>query len=190
MPSVATVPTVDLGQPALGGRDAQPLQPVLAQRPQRLDVGEGEGQPAVPARDEVVDPHLADGQVQCAHRVQLGAAEVDLRDAARRVTASSAAPPSGNTLVTAIGLRSATASTTLRPSSVSNCSDSTTPCRASAVVSRLPTSMQQLAQRDPRDDVEHHAATADGEIAGREIGPVAQLLGRGVHGRLVCAEIV
>ena len=96
-------------------------------------------------------------------------------------TASSAAPLSGNTLVTAIGLRSATASTTLRPSSVSNCSDSTTPWRASAVVSRLPTSSRQFAERDPRHDVQHDTAAADRQVARRQVRPVAEFLGRGVH---------
>ena len=57
------------------------------------------------------------------------------------MTAANASPVSGNTLVTAIGFKSAIASTTLRSSSVSNCSDNTMPWRASAVVSRLPTSI-------------------------------------------------
>ncbi len=35
-------------------------------------------------RHQVLDPHVTDRQVQRAHRVELGAAEMDLRDARGR----------------------------------------------------------------------------------------------------------
>lgn len=113
------------------GGDLQAGEPVVTQGAELVDVGLRERESAVATILQMGDPQFTDGQVQITERTQLRAADMYLRDA-RRIGGD-------ERRVTAIGFRSLIASTTLRSSSVSNCSDRTMPWRASAVVSRLAT---------------------------------------------------
>ena len=52
-----------------------------------------------------------------------------------------------------------------------------------AQTTTTPDLKEQLAQRNSRNDIPHHAAAAAGKIAGGEVWPVTERLGRILHGR-------
>ena len=136
----------------------------------------------MPPRNQVLDAQLADGQVQGTHRVQLRTAQVDLRDARRGdglqrrpAQREDAGDRDGvqvgdgvDHVLTVVGFE------------LHRQHDTVTRQRGRHPAAHLE---QELAERDARHDVQHDAAGPDGQVAGREIGPVTQLLGGSVDGR-------